>query len=45
MQIIYKNTEEYNTDKERKILIVFNDMTTDMINNEKTKFNSNRLVY
>ena len=45
MQIIYKNTEEYNTDKERKILIVFNDMTTDMINNEKTKFSNNRLVY
>ena len=45
MQIIYKNTEEYNTDKERKILIVFNDMTTDMINDEKTKFNNNRLVY
>ena len=45
MQIIYKNTEEYNTDKERKILIVFNDMTTDMINNKKTKFNNNRLVY
>ena len=45
MQIIYKNTEEYNTDKERKILIVFNDMTTDIINNEKTKFNNNRLVY
>ena len=45
MQIIYKNTEEYNTDKERKILIVFNDMTTDMINNEKAKFNNNRLVY
>ena len=45
MQIIYKNTEEYNTDKERKILIVFNDMATDMINNEKTKFNNNRLVY
>ena len=45
MQIIYKNTEEYNTDKERKILIVFNDMTTDMINYEKTKFNNNRLVY
>ena len=45
MQIIYKNTEEYNTDKERKILIVFNDMTTGMINNEKTKFSNNRLVY
>ena len=45
MQIIYKNTEEYNTDKERKILTVFNDMTTDMINNEKTKFSNNRLVY
>ena len=29
-----KNTEEYNIDKKRKILIVFDDMIADMINNK-----------
>ena len=32
---VYKNIEEYNADKERKILIVFDDMIADMINNKK----------
>ena len=35
MQDVYKNIGEYNTDKERKILIVFDDMIPDMINNKK----------
>ena len=35
MQDVYKNIDEYNTDKERKILIVFDDMVADMINNKK----------
>ena len=35
MQDVYINIEEYNTDKERKILIVFDDMIVDMINNKK----------
>ena len=35
MQDVYKNIDEYNSDKERKILIVFDDIITDMINNEK----------
>ena len=35
MQDVYKNIHEYNTDKERKILIVFDDMIADMINNGK----------
>ena len=35
MQHVYKNIEEYNADKERKILIVFDDMIGDMINNKK----------
>ena len=35
MQDVYKNIDEYNTDKERKILIVFDDMIADMINNKK----------
>ena len=35
MQDVYKNINEYNEDKERKILIVFDDMIADMINNKK----------
>ena len=32
---VYKNINYYNPDKENKILIVFDDMITDMINNKK----------
>ena len=35
MHHVYKNIEDYNIDKENKILIVFDDMTVDMINNKK----------
>ena len=35
MQDVYKNIEDYNPGKERKILIVFDDMVADMINNKK----------
>ena len=35
MQDVYQNINEYNEDKERKILIVFDDMIADMINNKK----------
>ena len=35
MQDVCKNIGEHNTDKERKILIVFDDMIADMINNKK----------
>ena len=31
----YKNIDNYNLDKENKILIVFDDMISDMINNKK----------
>ena len=31
---VYKNTEEYNPDKKRKILIVFDDMIADMLSNK-----------
>ena len=34
MNDVYKNIEEYNPDKKRKILIVFYDMITDMLNNK-----------
>ena len=35
MQDVYKNIYEYNADKERKTLIVFDDMIADMINNKE----------
>ena len=35
MQDVYKNIEGYNRGKKRKILIVFDDMIADMINNKK----------
>ena len=35
MQDIYKNINEYNPGKKRKILIVFGNMIADMINNKK----------
>ena len=31
MDDIYKNSEEYNPNKKRKILIVFDDMIADML--------------
>ena len=45
MLYVYKNTEDYNPDKKRKVLIVFYDMIVDMINNKKTKPSSKRIVY
>ena len=35
MHDVYQNIDNYNPDKENKILIVFNDMIADMINNKK----------
>ena len=35
MRDVYKNIDEYNTDKEQKILIVFDDIIADMINDKK----------
>ena len=35
MKDVYKNIDEYNIGKEHKILIVFDDMIADMINNKK----------
>ena len=44
MHKLYKNIDNYNLNKENKILIVFDDMIADMIN-KKIKFNSNRVIY
>ena len=35
MQDVYNNIEDYNPGKKRKVLIVFNDMIADMINNKR----------
>ena len=35
MQDVYQNINEYNEDKGRKMLIVFDDMVADIINNKK----------
>ena len=35
MHDIYKNIEDYNPNKKRKILIVFDDMIADMLSNKK----------
>ena len=35
MQDVYENIEEYNLGKKRKVLIVFDDVIADMINNKK----------
>ena len=41
MQDVYKNIDDYHIDKDRKILIVFDDMIAAMINNKKNNFNCN----
>ena len=35
MQDVYKNIEDYNPEKKRKVSIVFDDMIADMISNTK----------
>ena len=35
MQDVYKNIEDYNAIKKRKVLIIFDDMIADMISNNK----------
>ena len=35
MQDVYKNIEEHNPGKKCKVLIIFDDMIADMINNKK----------
>ena len=35
MQDVYKSIDDYNVDKDRKILIVSDDMIADMIHNKK----------
>ena len=41
IQDVYKNIEEYNLGKKRKILILFDDMIADIINNKRLNPNEN----
>ena len=41
MDDIYENMEEYNPNKERKILILFDDLIVEMLIHKKTSTNSN----
>ena len=41
MDDIYKNIEEHNPNKKRKILILFDGMIADMISNKKNLIHSN----
>ena len=45
MHNAYKNIDEYNIDKEQKILIAFDDVISDMINNKKLNWNIMKLKY
>ena len=38
MQDVYKNIEEYNSEKKTKVIIVFDYMIAHMINNKKLNF-------
>ena len=38
---VYQDINDYNPNKENKILIIFDDMIADLINNKKIKFSSN----
>ena len=42
---IYENIRRYNLKTEGKILIVFDDMITDMLSNKKASTNSNEIIY
>ena len=35
MDDVYKNTEDYNTNKKHKVIIVFDDMIADMLSYKK----------
>ena len=44
MDDIFKNIEEYNANKKRKILIMFDDMIADMLSNKKLDRIVNELI-
>ena len=45
MDVVYKNIDEYNPSRKRKILIVFDDMIADIISNRKFQAVVNELFF
>ena len=45
MNDIYENIDEYNWNKKREILIVFDNMIADVLSNKKTSNDSSRTNY
>ena len=45
MQDVYKDIEEYNPGKKRKVFIAFDDMIADMINNKKLNSTVTKLFF
>ena len=45
MDVVYKNIDEYNPSRKRKILIVFDDMIADIISNKKFQAVVNELFF
>ena len=45
MNDIYENIDEYNWNKKRKILIVFDNIIADVLSNKKTSNDSSRTNY
>ena len=45
MHDVYKNIDDYNPDKENKILIVFDDVIADMIHNKKLNSIVTKIIY
>ena len=45
MKTIYKNIEEYNSNKKFKLLIIFHDMIPHMLSNKKINRIVNSIIY
>ena len=45
MDVVYKNIDEYNPSRKRKILIIFDDMIADIISNKKFQAVVNELFF
>ena len=45
MNDVYENIDNYNLNRKRKILIVFDDMIPDIMTNKKISINNQRFIY
>ena len=45
MNDVYENIDNYNLNRRREILIVFDDMIADTMTNKKKSINNQRIIY